>query len=66
MSAPTASGLDGVVVADTRLSDVDGERGSVSRFVDAEGCSGDDGHPAISQARCHLGGHAEAIAGRGT
>jgi len=27
MSAPTASGLDGVVVADTRLSDVDGERG---------------------------------------
>ena len=27
MSTPTASGLDGVVVADTALSDVDGERG---------------------------------------
>lgn len=27
MSAPTASGLDGIVVADTTLSDVDGERG---------------------------------------
>ncbi len=27
MSAPTASGLDGVVVAETALSDVDGERG---------------------------------------
>jgi citrate synthase len=27
MSAPQASGLDGVVVASTALSDVDGERG---------------------------------------
>jgi citrate synthase len=27
MASPTSSGLDGVVVADTRLSDVDGERG---------------------------------------
>src|SRR5690349_14756461 len=27
MHAPTASGLDGIVVAETTLSDVDGERG---------------------------------------
>src|SRR5204863_8437022 len=29
MTAPRASGLDGIVVADTALSDVDGERGKL-------------------------------------
>src|ERR1043166_6565738 len=30
MSGPTAHGLDGIIVADTELSDVDGERGELT------------------------------------